>query len=180
MDSIELLIDALASCVPGLDDRPLREDPPENTDRTTVLDWLYDHLEEQGLMVYEEWKEYFGDVPELRPLEGIDFSAFDNVFVIGLVKEIDWSQVDCFFMPNDMPFLEYINSFLVGHGLRLVNLLPFENAYIFCVKDDAEQLDRLDQCLEAFGMNLEIRDPLDQEQARECFKDALGVDDSTE
>ena len=177
MDSIESLIDALISCVPGLDDKPLRENPPEDADHDSVFGWLCDHLEEQGLMVYEEWKEYFGDVPELRSLEGIDFSAFDSGFVYGLVDEIDWSQANYPFMADDMPFLEYINFFLVEHGLRLVNLLPFENAYIFCVRDDDEQLDQLDQCLEVFGMNIEIRNPLDQEQAREYMRDMLGLDD---
>ncbi|NTX26647.1 hypothetical protein HT746_05750 [Burkholderia pyrrocinia] len=169
MNDINELIDVLALCVPQLDPAPLRAELPASTEQDDVLDWFADHLEAQQLLVYEEWKEYFGHVPELRPLSGIDLSQFDDGFVVGLVSDIDWESVDPMVVdsvPYELPYLEYINSALHPHGLRLVDLLPFENAYIFCVKDDDAQLDRLRECLKKFDMDIVDRRALDREGAK--------------
>jgi hypothetical protein len=168
MQRINSLVDALALCVPQLDPSPLRAQPPAGTGQLDVLHWLADHLQQQGLLVYEEWKEYFGGVPALRPLAGIDLSGYDEGFVLGLLQDIDWSQasVDPSMLQYELPFLEHVNAALKPHGLRLVDLLPFENAYIFCVKDDDLALAQLDRGLQAFGMRINPRGALDDEAVR--------------
>jgi hypothetical protein len=168
MQEIDNLIDALARCVPLLDPRPLRAQRPPGSAQLDVLHWLADQLGQQGLVVYEEWKEYFGGVPALRPLAGLDLSACNVNFVIDLMQDVDWSQasIDPSMLQYELPFLEHINSALKPHGLRLVDLLPFENAYILCVKDDEAALGELDRCLQAFDMRINPREALDDEGAR--------------
>ncbi|OQV32006.1 hypothetical protein [Serratia marcescens] len=169
MRSIEQLIEVLALCVPQLDQKPLRAGMPESNEQSDVLDWLFENLEQQGLLVYEEWKEYFGDVPELLPLSTIDFSAFDSEYVVSLVDDLDEEQLSpelAFSLPYELPYLEYLNAYLRDHGLRVVDLLPFENAYMLAVKDDELLLERLSGCLQAFGMEVNPRDALDEQQAK--------------
>ncbi len=168
MQDIDKLIDALTRSVPQFDPQPLRVQAPQGTGQLDVLQWLADHLEQQGLVVYEEWKEYFGGVPALRSLADVDLSAYNENFVIDLMQHIDWSQasVDPSMLQYELPFLEHINSALKPHGLRLVDLLPFENAYIFCVKDDDAALTALDRCLQAFDMRINPREALDDQGAR--------------
>ncbi len=176
MNHIVKLIDTLALCIPQLDSKPLLADAPASADQGEILGWLADHLEQQGLLVYEEWKEYFGELPALRPLSGIDFSAYDSTFVVGLVEHIDWEEVDpelTYTLPYEMPYLEYINGFLRDHGLRLVDLLPFENAYILCVKDDETLLEQLCQCLKPFDMDIDVREAMDAQQAKEHVEKLL-------
>jgi len=176
MQEISDLVDSLVFCVPHLDPQPMREQPPPSIAQLDVLRWLADHLEQQGLLVYEEWKEYFGGVPALRAISEVDLSDYNENFVIDLMQGIDWSQssVDPFMLQYELPFLEHINSALKPHGLRLVDLLPFENAYIFCVKDDDQALVQLDRSLQAFGMHINPRTALDDQGVRAHF-DALLV-----
>lgn len=174
MQEITNLVDSLVLCVPQLNPQPMREQPPPSIEQHDVLHWLADHLEQQGLLVYEEWKEYFGGVPALRAIAELDLSGYNENFVIDLMQDIDWSQtsVDPFMLQYELPFLEHVNSALKPHGLRVVDLLPFENAYIICVKDDDHALARLDRSLQAFGMHINPRHPLDDQGAR-AHVDAL-------
>lgn len=175
MQKVNSLVDALALCVAQLDPQPLRAQPPAGTEQLDVLHWLADHLQEQGLLVYEEWKEYFGSVPALRSLAGIDLSGYNENFVGDLLQDIDWSQasVDPSMLQYELPYLEHVNSALKPHGLRVVDLLPFENAYIFCVKDDEQALAQLDQSLQAFGMQINPRDALDDVAVRAHIDELL-------
>ena len=169
----EDLIAALADCIPGADVSDFANDWPQDANQGAVLDWLYGHLEPQGLMVYEEWKEYFGEPPELRPLAAVDFSSFDNSFLFDALSEIDWDSADpmlALSMPYELPYLEYLNHFLAPRGLRLLTLLPFENAYIFCAHDDDDKIERLGQCLQTFEMEINTHDALDKEQALEYIE----------
>jgi hypothetical protein len=109
-------------------------------------------------------------------LNGIDLSEYNNAFMFECVEEVDKSEVDpegLSMLMYEMPYLEHLNFFLREHHLRLVNLGPFENAYILCVKDDAGQIEQLDRCLERFDMEVYPRDPMDQQQATEHIRQLL-------
>ena len=175
MDDVKNLIDALTLCIPQLDPEPLLAQPPASTSELDVLQWMADHLEQQELLVYEEWKEYDGWLPDLRSLSGIDRSAFDSSFVLGLMEDINWEEVDpdlVYTLPYELPHLEYMNFFLRDHGLRLVDLL-YENAYIFCVKDDAQKIELLHESLQKFGIGINLRDAMDQQSVKAYIKDLL-------
>ncbi|MGU2316238.1 hypothetical protein ACSEV1_29375 [Pseudomonas aeruginosa] len=176
MRSVEKLIEVLELCVPQLDPEPLRANMPASDEQSDVLDWMLEHLEQQELCVYEEWKEYFGHVPELRPLSAIDFSAFDSEYIVGLVEDVDEEQLtpeQVLSIPYEMPYLEYLNAYLCEHGLRVVDLLPFENAFMLAVKDDEPLLERLSHCLQAFGMDVNPRGALNGQEAKAHFEKLL-------
>lgn len=166
MEEIRDLIGALVRCVPPLDPAPLRERLPASTEQGEVLDWLMDHLEPQGLFVYEEWKEYFGEVPALRLIADLDLPDYNEDLVYGLMEgageDANWALA----APDERPFFEYLNAALRPHGWRVVDLLPFENAYILCVKDDDEAIAELDRCFQAFGMHVNPREPMGEQAAR--------------
>jgi hypothetical protein len=42
--------------------------------------------------------------------------------------------------------------------------LPFENAYIICLRDDEELLQKLHSSLEVIGMGIDTRPSMDQQQ----------------
>ncbi|MCP3025226.1 hypothetical protein [Cupriavidus basilensis] len=175
MENINKLTEILALCVPQLDPSPLRAAPPASTDRSDVLAWFANHLEQQGLLAYEEWKEYFGHVPALQSLSGIDFAGYDDGFIVSLIEDVDFPDAEtAYTLQYELPFLEHINSILQPQGLRLVDLLPFENAYIFCVKDDEDQLRQLSKCLQAFDMDINERSAMNQQQAMARLGALLG------
>jgi hypothetical protein len=135
------------------------------------MHWMADHLRAQGLIGDFFRMEYWGEVPKLRSLAEIDFSAFDEEFVVNLMDDLDDEEVDYSTMePSDVPYLEYINAFLRGRGIRLVDLVPFEYVHILCVYDDPEKLAQLSQCLKNFEADINMRDPLDEEQVKARFK----------
>jgi TPR repeat protein len=160
------LINALTQCLPQFDPAPMLANPPEDED--ALLDWMTGHLGQQGLHDYWEWKEYWGELPELRPLAGLDLAAFNERFVWDTMESLDGFAAIVW--PGEAPFIEYINSFLVVHGLRLIDLLPFENAHILCVKDDAAALEQLERALAEFNMTFDRRDALDEEGVRTYIK----------
>lgn len=177
MNHVEELIDALALCLPQLDPEPLLADAPADANQLGVLRWMSRHLQQQNLLAYEEWTEYFGEIPDLRPLSGIDFSTYDSTFIPALLQGVDWEEADAelaYTLPYELPYLEHINGLLRSHELRLVDLLPFENAYILCVTDDAKKIDRLSQCLQQFEMGINRRDGLDPSQVETYVKELLG------
>lgn len=166
MENIHKLINSLELCVPGLDTVPLYADNPETTEPDAVIDWLYNHLSEQGLMVYEEWNEYNGYIPELKPVANLMLAAEPADYIFSIIEKIDWASasIDPLELPYCMPWLEHINHYLKSHHLRLVDILPFENAYIICLHDSQELIQKLDLCLEVLGMGLNQRESLDQQQ----------------
>ena len=163
---IENLIATLALCVPQLDTAPLCANPPASTEQHAILAWLYQHLSEQGLMVYREWGEYTGDVPALKPLAAVSLAEHPADFIYSLLEKIDWStaSIDPAELPWMMPWLEHINFYLQPSALRLVDLLPFENAYMFCVRDDDALLEKLNASLDVFGIGINERGAMDQQQ----------------
>lgn len=162
----ENLIATLALCIPQLDTTPLRANPPASTEQHALLAWLYQHLSEQNLMVYREWGEYTGDIPALTPLAGLSFPENPADFIYSLLEEIDWStaSIDPAEVPYVMPWLEHINFYLAQSDLRLTDLLPFENAYMLCVRNDEALLEKLNAALEAFGMGVNERSAMGREQ----------------
>jgi hypothetical protein len=152
MNSIEPLVATLEECIPLLDPAPLLANPPESMEEYSVLDWLFEHLEAQELMEYFEWKEYFGEIPNLKPLQSLDLSECDTDFVFGLIQEMESfpAHID---MPYELPFLEFINDTLKKHGLCLLTL-AYENAYVFCARDDDALLEKLDARLGELGISL--------------------------
>ncbi|WJV25575.1 MULTISPECIES: hypothetical protein [Pseudomonas] len=162
---VEPLIEALALCVPQLDPTPLRVRPPARTELPNMLSWMTEHLKRQGLLSHVEWKAYLGQVPDLKSLSAIDFSEFDSDYVTELLFSINWEAVPPELLntiPYELPYLEYLNAFLCGHGLRVVDLAPFEHAYMLAVIDDPKLLEQLNHCLWPFGMGVNLREPLDQ------------------
>ncbi|AHK21037.1 hypothetical protein [Yersinia similis] len=180
MTAVSQLISALAQSIPLLDVEPLQADKLERLDQGSVLDWLYTHLSQQQLMVYEEWKEYCGYMPELKSLDCISLPGNIGDFVMSLANEIDWdsidpmtAEVDYFMLPYLLPYLEHINSYLQQYKLRLVDLAPFENAYIFCIHNTPQSINQLKDALKAFDIELCERDALDQQQATEYIQSLL-------
>ncbi|MBI6529705.1 hypothetical protein JEP40_11360 [Proteus vulgaris] len=175
METIEELITALELAVPELDTQALRENLPESDAQEDVLNWLYESLSAQGLMDYVEWTEYFGDIPELKSLEQISFSESPSALILSQVENIDWDEVsvDPYMLPYELPYLEYINHFLTEKGLRLVDLTPFENAYIFCIRDDEELIEKLDGALNIFEMGINEREPMDREETKDYIRSLI-------
>lgn len=175
METIEELISALELAVPELDAQALRENLPESDAQEDVLNWLYESLSAQGLMDYVEWTEYFGDIPDLKSLEQISLSESPSALILSQVENIDWDEVsvDPYMLPYELPYLEYINHFLTEKGLRLVDLTPFENAYIFCIRDDEEIMEKLDGALNIFEMGINEREPMDREETKDYIRSLL-------
>jgi len=176
---IKELIIALEKCIPTLDSALLHARFPRNMHKETVLNWLYESLSEQSLMVYEEWSEYFGWLPELRPLSTVSLVEEPSNFISSLINDIDWSIVDIdpYEFQYFIPWLEHINFYLKPHGLRLVDLLPFENAYIICIRDDDALLQQLCNCLNVWEIDINERDALDRPQTAERIASYIANDD---
>lgn len=175
METIEELISALELAVPELDAQALRENLPESDAQEDVLNWLYESLSAQGLMDYVEWTEYFGDIPDLKSLEQISLPESPSALILSQVENIDWDEVsvDPYMLPYELPYLEYINHFLTERGLRLVDLTPFENAYIFCIRDDEEIMEKLDGALNIFEMGINEREPMDKEETKDYIRSLI-------
>lgn len=175
METIEELISVLELAVPELDAQVLRENLPESDAQEDVLNWLYESLSAQGLMDYVEWTEYFGDIPDLKSLEHISFPESPSALILSQVENIDWDEVsvDPYMLPYELPYLEYINHFLTEKGLRLVDLTPFENAYIFCIRDDEEIMEKLDGALNIFEMGINEREPMDKEETKDYIRSLI-------
>lgn len=175
METIEELISALELAVPELDAQVLRENLPESDAQEDVLNWLYESLSAQGLMDYVEWTEYFGDIPDLKSLEHISFPESPSALILSQIENIDWDEVsvDPYMLPYELPYLEYINHFLTEKGLRLVDLTPFENAYIFCIRDDEDIMEKLDGALNIFEMGINEREPMDKEETKDYIRSLI-------
>lgn len=175
METIEELISALELAVPELDAQALRENLPESDAQEDVLNWLYESLSAQGLMDYVEWTEYFGDIPDLKSLEQISLPESPSALILSQVENIDWDEVsvDPYMLPYELPYLEYINHFLTEKGVRLVDLTPFENAYIFCIRDDEEIMEKLDGALNIFEMGINEREPMDKEETKDYIRSLI-------
>lgn len=171
MEKHQHLLATLEKCLPQLDIAPLQADLPSDSYPETAVSWLYEHLSVQNLMIYEEWTEYFGAIPELTPLTGLVISADPATFIFSLVEKIDWStaSIDPYELPYMMPWLEHINFYLKPFGARLVDILPLENAYIMCVRDDDSLLMELHSALQALGLGLNSRQPMDQHEVAVNF-----------
>lgn len=174
MEKIGNVIAALEQCVPELDSAPLYASLPADIETFAVLGWLYQHLHEQNLMIYEEWNEYNGYVPELTPLAHLSLTEEPANFIFNQIEGIDWStaSIDPYELPYITPWLEHINFYLKPHQLRLVDLLPFENAYIFCVRDNEALLEQLDASLAALGVDISLntRPAMDQQQVADAIR----------
>lgn len=175
MEQIKNLITALQQCIPELETAPLYANLPVNIEQYSVLEWLYEHLAEQNLMVYEEWTEYSGYIPELKPLDNVFLSEEPADFIFTLIEKIDWStaSIDPYELPYIMPWFEHINFYLKPHGVRLVDLTPFENAYILCLRDDKESLEKLLSSLATFDIGINERHVMDQQQVSDNIESMI-------
>ena len=168
-DACRRLVAQLQSCLPELDAAPLLANLPESSDE--VMSWLYDELSAQELMGYAEWKDYWGDLPELRVFGDIDMSAYDPQAVIDLVEKHGFPSG-----PEEIPYFEYQNHFLKKHGRRMLTLAE-ENIHMFCVRDDPDAISTLDQCLKEFGIRVIDHPPLTLRQCAKAIKDAQASQD---
>jgi hypothetical protein len=166
MKKIQNLIENIGLCIPECNTESLSSSSPKTFDPDTILHWLYENLSKQNLIVYEEWKEYNGYIPDFETLQNITLPVEPNDFIFTLIDNIDWSEstIDPYDIPYYIPWLEHINHYLKPHGVRLVNILPFENAYIICLRDDDILIKNLDLSLKNFGMGIDKREPLDQQE----------------
>lgn len=158
------LVAQLQICLPELDPEPLLARLPENAD--DILSWLYDTLSAQELMDYAEWKEYWGDLPELRPLNEIDLDAYDPQALIDLLEKHGYPA-----WPEDVPYFEYQNHFLKKHGRRLLTLAA-ENIHVLCVRNDPDAIAQLEQELKALGLCLIDYPPLTLRQCASAIREA--------
>lgn len=166
MNEVDDLLIALNKCIPSLDCSPLKASPPRSLGQEDIINWLYEHLSQQGLMVYEEWKEYFGWLPDLALLSDISLPEDPARYILSLCENIDESKATVHFseLMYMLPWLEHINFYLKSHEIRVVDILPFENAFILCVRNDIASMQQLSTCLKAFDMDINPRDPLDPSQ----------------
>lgn len=171
MERVNNLITTLKLCIPEMDTAPLYASAPSDINQITALKWLCENLEAQNLMVYEEWNEYSGYIPELTSLDNLPLSEEPADFIFSLIEKTDWEKanIDPYLLPYVMPWLEHINYYLQPYGVRLVDLLPFENAYIFCLRDDEALLDKLHSALEVLDMGINDRQAMDQKQVSIAF-----------
>jgi len=88
-------------------------------------------------------------LPELKPLLMAILAGESSDFISSLISDIDWSiaDIDPYEFQSLIPWLEHINFYLKPDGVRLVDLLPFENAYVLCICDDDASLQQLRNCL---------------------------------
>lgn len=107
MEQIQSLIVALGQCIPELNTDSMQASLPENSQQLTVLTWMYNHLSGQGLISYEEWNEYSGYIPTLKPLSNLVISEDPADFIFSLIEDIDCSvdSIDPFEMPHLMPWI---------------------------------------------------------------------------
>ena len=158
----EDLVAQLKICIPNFDaDKQLSITPPdafedEYGSNTTVLYWLSDGLEAQGLLAYQEWKAYWGDLPALAPLQGLHL-AYDPQPLLHALEEgsqnADWDI-------QTPPYLELMNHHLKSHGLQIISF-AFENLYMLCVRDNAEQVEKLAELLALAGISVVAHPPMD-------------------
>jgi hypothetical protein len=191
MSSVEHLIATLEKCIPQFDPTPLSDYLPKSTDENTtrfapgwtslaylpksinkdaMLDWLYWHLGLQQLIDCFDWKEYSGNLPDLKPLKSLDLSGCDPKFILEMLQNLDEKALENlpFIVPYELPFLEYINDAIKPHGLRLVTF-AHEYAYILCVRDDEALLNALAASLLEFGIQLVKNETMSREEIIACF-----------
>ncbi len=163
------LVSQLQRCLPGLDAEAMLAgvedlDRAEGEKRYELLCWLYERLKKQDLMHYAEWKEYWGDLPQLQPFEAIDTSAYDPGGILRLLEQNGYPS-----FPGEIPYFEYQNDFLKPHGLRMVTF-AFENIYMMCVRDDAPEIAKLAGLLDEGGIALIVHEPMSLEQCAEYVR----------
>jgi ankyrin repeat protein len=162
------LVAQLQRCMPELDAEAMLATSLGEDGGVTVLDWLYDGLKAQDLMCYEEWKEYWGDLPVLQPLEDIDLQEFSAQPLLDLMEKDGYPS-----FPDDPPYFEYQSHFLKRHGLRMLTL-AYENIYMLCVRDDAAEIGKLDSLLAEAGIALVDHAPMNLKQCARALKQARG------
>lgn len=169
MASVRHLVQVLTQCVPQLDSEPLLAELPKSANAHGVAHWLVEHLETQGLMKRWSRATYHGEIPELAPLAGFDLSDYDRNFMRTFIKRAAQAGVELE-VPLDVPYISFLNNTLKPHGIRLVELGPFETAFTFCVLDNADLLDALDEALSAFDLCLIYHDPLSKDDVLELIE----------
>lgn len=166
------LVAQLQRCLPELDAEAMLAsvdglDQAEGEGRYEILRWLYEQLEKQDLMRYAEWKEYWGHLPELQPLEAIDTSNYDSDVILRILEKNGYPS-----FPDEIPYFEYQNHILKPHGLRMVTF-AFENIYIMCVRDDDSEIAKLSELLEEGGITLIVHEPMSLEQCSEYVRQSV-------
>lgn len=100
-------------------------------------------------------------------------------FISSLISDIDWSiaDIDPYEFQCLIPWIKHINFYLKPHSVRLVDLLPFENPYILCIRDGDASLQQLRNCLNVWEININERDALDSPQTAERIASYIANDD---
>ena len=153
------LIDALARSLPRFDPAPLLVHPPEAEDGIEEIGaWLHEQLEAQSLADTLEWMRFCGDIPNLKSLADVDFSAFDAFW--DTAQETAAGKVA---MPWDWKFLEVMNGILQAHGLAIAELVEpgaCDSTTLLCVTTDAAALEDLETALADLGLGLRQYEPM--------------------
>lgn len=170
---LQKLVSQLAVCIPNLDANKMLENPYQALEKqensTSLLHWLYDALDAQNMIVYEEWKEYWGDMPALAPLKNIDTSQFDTAPLLDAIDKKSQQTEDsgeALFDYYFLPYVEYQNDFLQKFGLKIITFAT-ENLYMMCVKDNADEIEKLSQILAEKDLGLINNNALN---LSECIK----------
>ena len=160
--ALSCLIDALAACMPGLDTQPLHTSMPNSPEQHSVLSWLYIELGKQHLMEYEEWKEYFGHLPSLKPLEGLTLADDPADHVMRSLMEFHEEQLGIrdSLLWYFIPWIEHINYYLIPYNIKLITITPVDNAYFFCVYNDKKLIENFERSLAPFELGLNYHNAL--------------------
>ena len=179
-DYFEALVAQLQQCMPLLDAPALLRAPvpqslvDEYGNRTTVLQWLMAGLSAQRLMDYHEWKQYWGEWPDLAMIDAVPSDRYDPEEITGLAlpesMDDDDEGEDEESAPgyDTPPYVEVMNHVLKPHGLRLVSL-ALENLYLMCVRDDEASIDALAALLDEAGLGLVEHEPLSMMDCRKRY-----------
>ncbi|PTD96176.1 ankyrin repeat domain-containing protein [Pseudothauera lacus] len=167
---IDELVAQLQACIPDFDADELLSIAPPNAfadeygSQTTVLYWLSDGLEAQDLLEYQEWKNYWGDLPALMPLKCLVLAYDPQPLLDALEKASQHAGWDL----QPPPYLELMNHHLKPHGLQIISF-AFENLYMLCVRDNPEQLDKLTELLALAGIHVITHPPMDLPTCMQSF-----------
>lgn len=168
------LADILKLAMPSLDTEKLLTQLPDMLDDTNILTWLYDALSEQQLCEYNEYKEYWGDLPEIKPLTDLDLDGFSSEDLCNAVTELEENGDIALSYGGEVPWFNFQNHFLKPLGFQVVTF-EFENVYLFCVVDDDVVIKKLEEKFKEVKLPFCEHEPLDLDQCIEYLKENNGI-----
>ncbi|MDR0737020.1 MAG: hypothetical protein LBF51_09385 [Zoogloeaceae bacterium] len=180
-------ISAMQGGMPGFDANRLTVRWPEK--QSGVGEWITHSLAEQRLL--EEIEQgFWGWVPELAPLAGLDLAEFEAFAsdVNALKTRIEQEGIHgvppseerlyTLLSPGDVPYLSVLNATLQAHGLVVVRMTAIQDSwpyfYLICLKSDANAHADLEKSWKPFGLHLyDIAPPLSRRDANRILGEKI-------